>query len=87
MIDPAQDSGYKSKVMGESDSEYAKHSSRRSVNAGIAYLNGAIVEQPSKINNWSVGSRTRHVDCRLLRLDRLAVDLGKRGTQNMRACC
>jgi len=111
--------GYKFKIMGKSDSEYAKHSSRRSVNAGITYLNGAIVKQFSKMmpvvalstteaelyacvltaqdmlfvynilvgmelevelpmilycgnkgtvdlaNNWSVGGRTRHVDCRL----------------------
>ena len=35
--------------MGKSDSEYAKHSSKRSVNAGITYLNGAIVKQFSKM--------------------------------------
>ena len=34
--------------MGKSDSEYAKHSSRKSVNAGITYLEGAIVKQFSK---------------------------------------
>ena len=35
--------------MGKSDSEYGKHSSRRSVNAGITYLDGAIVKQYSKM--------------------------------------
>ena len=36
-------------IMGKSDSEYGKHSSRRSVNAGITYLDGAIVKQYSKM--------------------------------------
>ena len=36
-------------VMGKSDSEFGKHSSRRSVNAGITYLEGAIVKQYSKM--------------------------------------
>ena len=36
-------------IMGKSDSEYAKHSSRRSVNAGITYLDRAIVKQYSKM--------------------------------------
>ena len=31
-------------VMGKLDSEFRKHSSRRSVNAGITYLEGAIVK-------------------------------------------
>ena len=35
--------------MGKLDSEFGKHSSRRSVNAGIAYLDGAIVKQYSKM--------------------------------------
>ena len=35
--------------MGKLDSEYGKHSSRRSVNAGITYLDGAIVKQYSKM--------------------------------------
>ena len=39
----------KFKIMGKCDSEYAKHSSRRSVNAGITYLDGAIVKQFSKM--------------------------------------
>ena len=34
--------------MGKSDSEYAKHSSWKNVNAGITYLEGAIVKQFSK---------------------------------------
>ncbi|VEU33926.1 unnamed protein product [Pseudo-nitzschia multistriata] len=36
-------------IKGQCDSEYAKHSSRRSVNAGITYLEGAIVKQFSKM--------------------------------------
>ena len=36
-------------VMGKSDSKFGKHSSQRSVNAGIAYLEGAIVKQYSKM--------------------------------------
>ena len=35
-------------IMGNSDLEYAKHSSWKSVNAGITYLEGAIVKQLSK---------------------------------------
>ena len=35
-------------IMGKSNSEYAKQSSRKSVNAGITYLEGAIVKQFSK---------------------------------------
>jgi len=37
------------RVMGKCDSEYAKHPSRRSVNAGITYLEGATVKQFSKM--------------------------------------
>ena len=40
---------YLFRIKGECDSEYAKHSSRRSVNAGITYLEGAIVKQFSKM--------------------------------------
>ena len=40
---------FKFTIMGKSDSEYAKHSPRRSVDAGITYLNGAIVKQFSKM--------------------------------------
>ena len=36
-------------IVGKCDSEYAKHSSRRSVNAGITYLEGAIIKQFSKM--------------------------------------
>ena len=36
-------------VMGKSDSKYGKHSSRRSVNARITYLEGAIVKQYIKM--------------------------------------
>ena len=36
-------------IIGKSDSEFGKHSSRRSVNAGITYLEGAIVKQCSKM--------------------------------------
>ena len=36
-------------VMGKSDSKYSKHSSRRSENVRIAYLEGAIVKQYSKM--------------------------------------
>ena len=35
--------------MGKSNSEFSKHSSQRSVNAEIAYLEGAIVKQYSKM--------------------------------------
>ena len=31
-------------IMGKLDSEFGKHSSQRSVNAGITYLEGAIVK-------------------------------------------
>jgi hypothetical protein len=37
------------RISGKCDSEYAKHSSRRSVNAGITYLEGAPVKQFSKM--------------------------------------
>ena len=40
---------YLFKVRGESDSEYAKDPSRRSVNAGCTYLNGALVRMFSKM--------------------------------------
>ena len=36
-------------IMGKLDSEFSKHSSQRSVNAGITYLEGAIVKQYSKM--------------------------------------
>ena len=36
-------------IMGKSDSEFGKHISRRSVNAGITYLEGAIVKKYSKM--------------------------------------
>ena len=36
-------------IMGKSDSKFGKHSSRRSVNTGITYLEGAIVKQYSKM--------------------------------------
>ena len=36
-------------IMRKSDSKFGKHSSRRSVNAGIPYLQGAIVKQSSKM--------------------------------------
>ena len=36
-------------IMGKSDSKFSKHSSQRSVNAGITYLEGAIVKQYSKM--------------------------------------
>ena len=36
-------------VMGTLDSKFGKHSSRRSVNRGIMYLEGAIVKQYSKM--------------------------------------
>ena len=39
----------KFKILGKCDSEYAKQSSRHSVNAGITYLEGAIVKQFSKM--------------------------------------
>ena len=45
-------------IMGKSDSEYGKHSSRRSVNAGITYLDGAIVKQYSKMMPIEVLSTT-----------------------------
>ena len=35
--------------MGKCDSEYAKHNSHRSVNAGITYLEGTIVKQFSRM--------------------------------------
>jgi hypothetical protein len=35
-------------IMGKSDSEYTKHCSRKSVNTGITYLEGAIIKQFSK---------------------------------------
>ena len=34
---------YSFKIVGESDSEYAKHPSRRSVNSGATFLNGALI--------------------------------------------
>ena len=37
------------KIMGKCDSEYAKDISRRSVNAGITYLEGAVIKQFSKM--------------------------------------
>tara|TARA_B100000780_G_scaffold239015_1_gene180618 strand:- start:385 stop:4227 length:3843 start_codon:yes stop_codon:yes gene_type:complete len=40
---------YLFKVRGESDSEYAKDPSRRSVNAGCTYLNGALIRMFSKM--------------------------------------
>ena len=36
-------------IMGKLDSELGKHSSRRSVNAGITYLEGVIVKKYSKM--------------------------------------
>ena len=40
---------YLFKIRGESDSEYAKDPSRRSVNAGCTYLNGALIRMFSKM--------------------------------------
>ena len=34
---------YLFKIVGESDSEYAKHPSCRSVNSGATFLNGALI--------------------------------------------
>ena len=40
---------YLFKIVGESDSEYAKHPSRKSVNSGATFLNGALIRMWCKM--------------------------------------